>query len=201
MRRVPSKHFRSRGQALILVTASVPVLFGALGLVADIGWAYWRREACRTAAQSAVMAVVAVAGSTTPTAQADTTCPSSLSTTVPWQVGCAFAKQNGFTNASNNQTVSIQIGSGSTGIPVSGVTPTKYWVAATVSESIPTLFSAVLGRQWLTVRSRATEGVYSAAAGGCVYVLDPTDSGALSMSGTTTITSGCGIYEIGRAHV
>ncbi len=138
MRPVLSKRLRSqRGQALIFVTASLPVMFGLVGLVADIGWAYWRREACRTAAQSAVMAVVSAAGSAIPSSQGDTTCPSSLSTSDPWQIGCAFAQQNGFTNGNNNQTVSIQIGSGGTNIPVSGIAPTKYWVTATVSEKNP----------------------------------------------------------------
>ncbi len=189
------KRFGSRrGQALVFVTASLPVMFGIVGLVADVGWAYRRREACRMAAQSAVMAVVSAAGSTTPAVQNDTACPATLSATVPWQIGCQFAQQNGFTNGSNNQTVSIQIGSGATGIPVSGVSPTKYWVAATVSEKVPTLFSSVLGGRWFTVKSRATEGVYAPTGGGCVYVLDPSDPGSLSMSGTTTITSGCGIY-------
>jgi len=140
------------------------------------------------------MAVVSAAGSATPAAQGDTTCPSSLSTSIPWQIGCAFAQQNGFTNGNDNQTVSIQIGNGGTNIPVPGIAPTKYWVTATVSEKIPTLFSAVLGNQWLTVKSRATEGVFNPGGSGCVYVLDPTDPGSLSMAGTSTITSGCGIY-------
>ncbi len=52
----------------------------------------------------------------------------------------------------------------------------------------------MLGNRWLTVKSRATEGVFNAGSSGCVYVLDPTGPASLSMAGTSTITSGCGIY-------
>ena len=45
-----------RGQAAIFVTLSLPVTFGVLGFVVDIGWSYFRKEAVYTAAQSAAMA-------------------------------------------------------------------------------------------------------------------------------------------------
>ncbi len=182
----------NHGQAALLITLGLSVLFGMLGLVVDIGWAYYRKEAARTAAQAAAAAVVAAAGSTIPTAQSSTTCPSSLDSGKPWNVGCQFAVNNGFTNGSNNDTVSIQIGSGSSGIPVAGVSPTSYWVSATVSENIPTLFSRVLGQSGITVNVRSTTAVYS-GAGGCIFVLDPSAANAFKVSGGTT-TTGCGFY-------
>ncbi len=172
---------------------TVPVMFGLLGMVSDVGWAYWRREAARTAAQAAAMAVVSSAGSATPTTQASTACPSTIDPAKPWQVGCAFATQNGFTNGVSNRTVSIQVGSGATGIPVSGVAPSKYFVSATVTEQIPTLFSAVLKQANLNVTARSTVGVYGSGGGGCIYVMDPTASKAMNMSGAN-LSSGCGIY-------
>jgi Flp pilus assembly protein TadG len=180
-----------RGQAAVFITLSLPVMFGLLGLVVEIGWANWRKEAAQTAAQAAVMAIVNAAGSTTPVAMGSTSCPSSPSTSIAWQVGCLFATQDGFTN-SGNQAVSVQIGSGSTGIPVSGVTGSKYWVAVTTSETEAPLFSRVLGGLGLTVNWQSVAAVYASSGGGCVYVLDPTADDALDMSGAN-FTTGCGI--------
>jgi hypothetical protein len=168
------------------------VLFGLLAFTVDFGWARFRREAARTAAQAAAAGVVAAAGSTVPPSQSDTTCPTTPDSTTPWNVGCQFAIQNGFTNGVNNQTVSIQIGHGSTGIPVSGVSPSGYWVSATVSENIPTLFSRVLGQTAMSVSARSTTAVYNGTAG-CIYVLDPTVANAFRVSGGVT-TVPCGFY-------
>ncbi len=176
----------------------MPVLFGLLGLTVDAGWAYWRREAAKTAATAAASGTVSASGSNTPTTQALTNCPSSLDTTKAWNVGCDFAAKNGFTNGVNNRTVAIQIGSGASGIPVSGANPNKYWVSSTVTEKIPTLFSWVLGKSSMTVSARSTLGVYSASGGGCMYVLDGSASKALNVSGTN-FSTGCGVYVFSTA--
>ena len=43
-----SRPGRQRGQAAIFIALSLPVMFGLLGLVVDVGWnAYWRREAAK----------------------------------------------------------------------------------------------------------------------------------------------------------
>jgi hypothetical protein len=178
---------------LLFIAVTVPVMFGLLGLTVDIGWAHWRKEAAYTAAEAAVSAVVLAAGVNTPTAQSSTPCPGTLSAGTPWQVGCLFAKQNGFTQGSNGQSVAIQIGSGSTGIPASGVSPDKYWVSATVSETIPALFSRVFGYANLTVAARATEAVYRGIPGACIYVLDNSAANAFRISGGLT-TDKCGFY-------
>ena len=184
-----------RGQAIIFVTLSIPILFGLMGLVVDFGWAYWRREAAKTAAAAAASGVVAAAGTNTPTAQSSTACPTgtAIDTTKAWNVGCDFATQNGFTNGVSNRTVSIAIGSGSTGMPVSGVSPSKYWVSATVTEKIPTLFSWVLGHSAMNIAARSTVAVYNGGGGGCIYALNPTMDGGINMS-NGSLTSNCGIY-------
>jgi len=101
-----------------------------------------------------------------------------------------YAKQNGFTNGTNRHTVSLAAGTSSS--PASGTSP-SYWVTATVTETVPTTFSAVLGQRAVNVRATATAGVY-AASGGCIWVLNPTASGSLRMTGTASLTSGCGVY-------
>src|SRR5579872_5751147 len=105
---------KQRGQVAIMVTLSLPVSLGLLGLVVDIGWANWRKEACRGAAQSAAMAAaVAAKAAGTYTVQADTACPSTLSASVPLQAGCMYAVQNGFTNGASRRTVSMAAGTSS----------------------------------------------------------------------------------------
>ncbi len=52
---------RCSGQAALMITISLPVTLGLIGLVVDVGWAYYREEACRTAAQSAAFAAAMAA--------------------------------------------------------------------------------------------------------------------------------------------
>src|SRR5690348_9153705 len=92
-----SKHPSSyeRGQAAILLTLSMVVTIGLLGMVADIGWAYWRREAATTAADSAALAAAMYAKTTSAfTAQSDTACSASPASppTSPAGAGCLYAK-------------------------------------------------------------------------------------------------------------
>src|SRR5580693_4997092 len=54
-----------KGQAALFMTMSLTVSMGLIGLVVDIGWAYWRKEACATAANAAAYAAVAAASSAT----------------------------------------------------------------------------------------------------------------------------------------
>src|SRR5260370_41898207 len=50
-----------RGQTAVLFTLSLLPLFGVLGLVVDIGWAYYRKEAAQTAADAAASAAAEAA--------------------------------------------------------------------------------------------------------------------------------------------
>lgn len=184
---------------------SLVVTLGLLGLVVDIGWAYWRREAAQTAANSAAMAAALAAntvfngGSASCTAtgvvcQSDTACPASPSLSAGSNIsnGCLYAQQNGFVN-SGRQTV--RLASNTSNSPVAGVSP-DYWVSATVSETIPQTFSAVLGQTMSTVKTVSTVGVFIAPTSGCIYVMDQHAAASLKINGSSSayITSGCGIY-------
>jgi hypothetical protein len=168
-----------------------------MALVVDVGWAYWRQEACSTAAQSAAVAAALVAegnagngcgnGSNQVPAQQSTACPATLTGTNPIGAGCLYAKQNGFVNGRSRQTVSMA--SGCTASPVTGVSP-SYWVTATVSERIPALFSSILGNSFSTVSAHSTSGVF--ISGGCVYALEPTNVDITMSNGS--LSSNCGIY-------
>jgi len=189
-----------KGQAALFVTMTLTVSLGLIGLVVDIGWAYWRKEACATTANSAAFAAVAAATATGMTQACGTdathwdcstySCPTTLSkTSIPNNLynGCLYAQQNGFLNT-GRQSVSLTGGTGTP--PVPGVSP-AYWVSATATETIPTLFSAVLGQYWMQVSVQSVAA--KLVAGACIYTLSPNGTD-ISMNGTTSITTGCGVY-------
>src|SRR5690242_820648 len=101
---------RCSGQAALMVTLSLPLTLGLMGMVVDLGWAYWRTEACKTAAQAAAMAAamsaksagnLTCASGVACTANASTyaDCPASPSSppSTNIQSGCLYAQSNGFT--------------------------------------------------------------------------------------------------------
>ena len=109
-----SARLKRRGQTVVLYTLTIIPLFGVLGLVVDIGWAYYRREAAQTAADAAASAAAqaayTAAGGGAPScstsgvgcfaAGAAYTCPETIATpSNNIQVGCMYAKENGFTTA------------------------------------------------------------------------------------------------------
>jgi len=192
-----------RGQTAIMFTLAIVPLFGMLGLVVDMGWAYYRKQAAQAAADAAAGAAAEAAYATnnSPTCATahvtcyttEYTCPASPATTPADNIGngCLYAKANGFVS-SGNQKVTFQSGVGSA--PTAAGVTISYWVIARVSEDIPQLFSAVLGFPKTSITARATTGTRQASSGGCVITLDPTADNSLSISGTAALTSGCGVF-------
>ncbi len=192
------------------MTMTLTLSFGLIGLVVDLGWAYWRQEACLEAAQSAAMAgaMFALTNNTTwppatcttsstvvcqPTA---TACPTNITTgqapTTDVQSACLYAQQNGF-KATGKQNVTISANTGNP--PTAGGVSTAYYVTARVTEQVPLTFLAVIaGRTNSTVAAVSTSGVISAPAGDCVYVLDPSGNLALNASNGVSIQSECGYW-------
>lgn len=69
-----------------------------------------------------------------------------------------------------------------------------YWVKITVTQSMPQLFSAVLGNTTGMVAAASTSAVLSTGgSAGCVYILDPSGSGSLFDTGQDTLNASCGI--------
>src|SRR5689334_17030757 len=114
---------RRRGQTLLLFVFATLSLFGMLGLVIDLGWKYFRKQAAQAAAQAAAAAAVAAAvesGGTTVsctsinvTCQSETPCPypapSELTSNI--SKGCVYATTNGF-STTGRQKVTLTSGTG-----------------------------------------------------------------------------------------
>src|SRR4051794_27034313 len=93
-------------------------VFGAVGLVTDMGWAYYRKQTAQAAAQAAALATVKAAmvmsggicGQSNVTCQSETTCPSTITVNGGMSnvdKGCLYAQQNGYTSAGKRK-VTIQ---------------------------------------------------------------------------------------------
>lgn len=190
---------------MLLFALSSTVLFGTLGLVVDIGWAYFRHGAAQTAADAAAGAAAAAAylaaggGSINCSVHnvacyaTEYVCPSTITTAANnIQAGCQYAQANGFSSGSR-QKVAFQSGVG-TAATAPGA-PMSYWVIARVSERIPQSFSAALGFRNAMVTARATAGARMTDGGGCVITLNPTALGTISLNGSTSLTTGCGVYS------
>ena len=198
---MPSRLSRNRraGQALILVTFALIPLFGLTGLVVDLGWMEFVRKSAQTAADAGAMAALLQFQSTNfstsftcgvggVVCQGPTSCNPAPGNFL--HSGCDYAQLNGF-SSSGDQYVTIASG---VGVPptAAGVNSSSYWVTMRVNQSVPQLFSAVLGNMNGLVSARATASLNPAKD--CVYVMDPTGADALSMSGTPDMILSCGVY-------
>jgi hypothetical protein len=202
-----TKRNRESGQVLVMTSLSLLAMFGLLGLAVDVGWAHFQVEAAQTAADAAASAAAEAAlassggsftcGTKNVVCQATTACPNPIpaSPIKTTDIACAYANSNGFAiTAGGRQNVTVAAGTGA--VPTaSGITP-SYWVTVRVAETIPQLFSAVLGNKTGVISARATAAISGTAPGACIYILSPNASHAFSITGTSILSaSGCGIYD------
>jgi Flp pilus assembly protein TadG len=210
---MPKRRTRSSqsGQAALMVTLSLPLTLGLIGLVVDVGWLYWRKEACRTAAQAAASAS-AIQANTLNTAWPASKCSASTSATGLWcsatavqcpatptasapnnfQTACLYAQANGFT-ATGKQNVTVTANNGSTALAPG--TTASYYVTVAVAEKIPLTFLAVMGTgNFGFATANASAGIVGTPVGGCLYLLDPSGKDAINASNNAHIDPSCGVY-------
>jgi Flp pilus assembly protein TadG len=153
------------GQALILIALALPVLFGAVGLAFDIGFLEMMKRQAQTAADAGAIAgaVDLPYGTMTTSARAATAV-------------------NGFTNGVKGATVTVNNPPANGPHAGSACAPagqTCNYVEAIVSQPEPTFFLRMVGAgPTSTVAARAV--AYN-TAGDCVFALNPTMSGALTL--------------------
>ncbi len=191
------------GQAGVFVALNLTLLFGALGFAVDIGWAYYTRQSAQAAADSAALAAAAYASASGQPAcgtggvicnSTATACnnPPTTPATTDLQAGCLYAQSNGFVNNGTTQLVSLS--ANTTAPPGATGNSPSYWVKATVTAKPYTLFGSFGGVKQFTINASAIAAVVYYSAGACIYVLDPTASGAFSIVGSATVTATCGIF-------
>jgi hypothetical protein len=156
---VEMKRNQSRsGQAVVMAAFSLTLMLGAMSLVVDLGWGYYRREAGQSAADAAATAAIRAVKSSAGTpscgtgivwcgspAGTITNCPATAPTTATnsFDNACMLAAANGFTTT-GNKVVSVQANTTSTPPTVPGAT-VSYWVTVRISENTSAFFSAATG--------------------------------------------------------
>ncbi len=160
---------RGRGQVMVLICVSIVAMMGMIGVVADFSFMQHQRNMMQTAADSAAMA-----GS------------EELAYGDQVTAGKADAASNGYTDGTGSVTVTMN-NPPSTG-PYAG---NSGYVEAIVSKPESTFFLRVLGVSTMTVSARAV--AYEGNGPNCIYVLNPSASGAMSANGNVTVASGCGL--------
>ena len=195
---------RRKGQAVILVTLVLMPMIGLIGLVTDLGYMNFVQKSAQAAADSAAKAAVykfnrTLAGSSFDCSigwmcnQPAWTCPSGLTTASnPVETACLYAAQNGFSTSNPKQNVKIESQTTPTVPTAPGVHNVGWWITVRVTQTVPQLFSAILGKSTGMVAARASAVVQPGL--GCVYALDPVAPGSFYQNGNTTFASGCGIY-------
>lgn len=201
MRKSKVRFGATGGQVSMMLALALVPMFGLIGLVTDIGYMRFVKMSAQTAAEAAAMATVldmhsaaggAITGcggvvvcSATPSA-----CPVSITTpTDSIQHGCMYAQKHGFNGA--NQ-VTYQSGALSVPPDATGSSSASYWVTFRVAQRVPQMFSAALGNTSGLVVSRSTVSIVGASD--CIYALNPTATGAISVGGTAALTASCGLF-------
>jgi len=160
---------RARGQVMVLVCVSLIAIVGMIAVVTDFSFLQHQRNMMQTAADSAAMA-----GS------------EELSYGDQVAAGKADAATNGYTDGASSVAVAIN-NPPSTGPNAAN----SAYVEAIVTKPEPTYFLRVLGVSTISVSARAV--AYEGNGPNCIYVLNPTASGAFSANGSVTVASGCGL--------
>jgi len=158
---------------MVLMAVASLVVIAIIGLSVDIGSLFHLYETMQTAADSAAVAGakgLQASGNATAAADQD-------------------ASLNGFTNGSAGVTITVN------NPPASGeYEGNNNYVQVQISQPEPTYFLSLLGISSLTISTEAAATMGSAP--GCIYSLDPNDSGSLGLvtiSGGATVKTGCGI--------
>jgi len=205
--KIKTKNGRS-GQALLMASVSLFAMLGMMGLVVDLGYGYYRREAAQTASDAAASAVIEAAKTASPGSQScgtnsvwcgspagtATNCPATAPATLStaFDYGCWMAAQNGFTTT-GNQTVSIQANT-TTSVPTVPGTTVSYWATVRITENQFQLFGANI----LSSSSRSSAAIVGSASSisnNCLYLLNSTAKDALNIgNGAQVTTSSCGVY-------
>lgn len=177
------------GQALVMVTLALLAMCGLIGMAVDFGWSFYVRRAAQAAADSAALAAASHAldrvasGAVSLTCGAGgLSCPSDSSpaecagiSDIDLAAACQYAGQNGFRSGGDNNRQSVQVSAGLNTDPghPAGV-QVHYWVTVRVTNTIPQLYSAVLGNAQATVAARATAAIVDAAVSGSLIGLGRT---------------------------
>jgi Flp pilus assembly protein TadG len=164
-----------RGQVFVLVALSVPLFFGFMGFALDIGLLLIEKQKLQAAADSAAIAGASELNYGDYTAAAQ-----------------HAASLNGFTNGSNNVTVSVNPSGTTVPSPAHGPYQGQAnYLEVIVSEGAPTYFMKMYDFNTVAVQARAVATL--GASSNCVYIMKSSGT-SLALSNSAQLKApGCGI--------
>jgi Flp pilus assembly protein TadG len=189
-----------------MVTLALLAMAGMMGLAVDLGWSFYVKKSAQSAADSAALAAVQEAFRRNGGGTGTLTCGSTAdckpitpcsSITAPSNLynGCAYAAANGFTSGvgGSHQEVTIRADVTTPPPTVPGVTNVKYWVTVSAMQTIPQLFSSVLGNTQGTVAAIATAAIAGSTAPGSFYGMNHEGDCLTGLTGTVKPAFNCGV--------
>src|SRR5579862_3567587 len=178
MKRNVHSSSKERGFIALMYAAMITVIIGFAGLAVDVGYLEYQKRRIQAAADAAALSALREIEHGTTTASVLTT------------VGRDASAMNGFAN--DGTTIKVTINNP----PKSGnFTTNSKAVEAVVQETFPTFFMRIFHQDSSTLTGRAvglTSTTYG-SVGGCIFAMDPTANGALTVDGTANITTACGM--------
>ena len=159
-------HCDERGQTIILVALSLPLLLGFVGIATDVGALFKDKRTMQTAADAgAIAGALNISNGTYVTAAK------------------AATAANGYTDGSNGVVVNPVNGPL---WPASNYHGQNNYIEVTITKTESTIFLALFGYPSVTVQARAV-ATNQGVGNGCVYTLGTTGPG-LSVQGSLDIT-------------
>jgi Flp pilus assembly protein TadG len=160
-------HHDERGQTIMLVALSLPLLLGFIGMATDVGALFKDKRTMQTAADHAAIMGALNLDSTN------------------WQTIAKNATtSNGYTDGSNGVTVTVP---STPQWPASNFHNQANYVEVTITKTESTIFLALFGFPSVTVQARAV-ATNQGAGNGCVYTLGTTGTD-LTVQGSPGITA------------
>ncbi|MGH9482107.1 MAG: pilus assembly protein TadG-related protein [Terriglobales bacterium] len=166
----PNRPRRQTGQALVLGVGCLVALMGVMAMGADVGVYRLQERELQTVADSAAIggAGELFYGDVTTGAQ-------------------NAAALNGFVNGTGGDTLTVN------NPPVTGPhAGNNQYVEVIATELSPGYFMKVFGIASLNLSARAV--AYLGSGTGCVYALNPSASGAITLNGTFNVQLQCALY-------
>ncbi len=195
-----------------MVTVALLAMSGVIGMAVDFGWSYFMRRSAQSAADAAALAAINAAmdsvhvGNTTLTSavsafsgNARPTDCASISNSSPLKKACDYAGQNGFSSGGDNGRQTVTVSSDTTSPPptASGVN-VACWVTVRITNTIPQLYSAVLGNSTATIAARATAAIALVSVQGAALGLNRENDGSPT---DASFPAGADIYLASGAHI
>jgi len=177
-----TRGLRRRGSVIVMVTVALMLLLASVGLVVDLGWAYFKRRQAQVAADAAAQAGAQKAFELGELAKSFSSLGVNNSDVL--DRARAYAQHNGFTNLGEGgrQTVTVTAGYPPMNDPNLNQLAIIYWVQARVVTRVSSMFITTSG---------AGQQLVSGAVAVAAVALAPVEGSVILLNQTCALGSNC----------